>query len=67
VVAFVLAGCSAVPNLDQGGMGCQNTGDGAQHDGMPTDPGQPFAGIDVVGRSPADIGSAAEAKGMTVS
>jgi hypothetical protein len=63
---FVLTGCSAVPNLDQGGMGCQNAGDGTQHAGNPTDPGQPLAGVDVVGQSSADVGRAAEAKGLVV-
>jgi hypothetical protein len=68
VVAFatVLAGCSAVPNLDQGGMGCQNSGDGTSRDDMPTDPGQPFAGSDVVGQSPTDVGRTAKAKGLMV-
>jgi uncharacterized protein YceK len=65
-VAVVLMGCSGVPNLDQGGMGCQNAGDGVQHDGDPTDPGQPLAGVDVVGRVPADVGQAAEAQGLIV-
>src|SRR4051812_21031575 len=63
---FLLAGCSAIPNLDQGGMGCQNAGDGTQRDGNPTDQGQPLAGIDVVGQSPADIGRIAEDKGLIV-
>lgn len=66
-LATVVTGCSAVPNLDQGGMGCHKGGNGKQPDGLPTDPGQPLAGIDVVGQSPADIGRAAEAKGLTVS
>lgn len=65
-IAAVLMGCSAVPNLDQGGMGCQNAGDGSQHDGSPTDPGQPLAGVEVVGRSAADVGREAEARGLIV-
>ena len=65
-IAFVLGGCSAVPNLDQGGMGCQNAGDGTQRSGNPTDPGQPLAGINVSGRSPADVGREAEARGLVV-
>ena len=65
-VAFAMMGCAAVPNLDQGGMGCQNAGDGRQHDGAPTDPGQPLAGVEVVGRSAADVGRAATAKGLIV-
>ncbi len=65
-LVLVLTGCSAVPNLDQGGMGCQNAGDGQQHAGNPTDPGQPLAGIDVVGRAPADVGRDAEARGLIV-
>ena len=65
-VAFVLSGCSAVPNLDQGGMGCQNAGDGTQRSGNPTDPGQPLAGIDVAGRAPRDVGREAEARGLIV-
>lgn len=66
VVAVVMMGCSGVPNLDHGGMGCQNAGDGTQHDGTPTDPGQPLAGVEVVGRPPADVGRAAEAQGLIV-
>lgn len=62
----VLTGCSAVPNLDQGGMACQNAGDGQQHEGIPTDPGQPLAGIAVVGRTAADVGLDAEAHGLVV-
>ena len=65
-VAIVSMGCSGVPNLDQGGMGCQNAGDGVQHEGSPTDPGQPLAGVDVVGRPAADVGRAAEAQGLIV-
>jgi hypothetical protein len=65
-VAVVMMGCSGVPNLDQGGMGCQNAGDGSQHEGSPTDPGQPLAGVAVVGRAPADVGREAEAKGLIV-
>jgi hypothetical protein len=65
-MAFVLGGCSAVPNLDQGGMACQNAGDGTQHTGNPTDPGQPLAGIDVADRAPADVGREAEARGLVV-
>jgi hypothetical protein len=65
-IAAILMGCSAVPNLDQGGMGCQNAGDGSQHDGSPTDPGQPLAGVQIVGRSAADVGREAEAKGLIV-
>ena len=65
-VAAVLMGCSGVPNLDQGGMGCQNAGDGTQHEGSPTDPGQPLAGVDIVGRPAADVGRAAEAQGLIV-
>ena len=65
-IAAILMGCSAVPNLDQGGMGCQNAGDGSQHDGSPTDPGQPLAGVEIVGRSAADVGRDAEAKGLIV-
>ena len=65
-VAVVLMGCSGVPNLDQGGMGCQNAGDGTQHEGSPTDPGQPLAGVDVVGRPAAEVGRAAEAQGLIV-
>jgi hypothetical protein len=64
--AALVTACSAVPNLDQGGMGCQNAGDGVQRDGSPTDPGQPLAGIAVVGRAPADVGREAEAKGLIV-
>lgn len=64
--AVVLMGCAGVPNLDQGGMGCQNAGDGTQHEGNPTDPEQPLAGTVVVGRAPADVGRAAEAKGLIV-
>jgi hypothetical protein len=63
---FAVTGCSAVPNLDQGGMGCQNAGDGQHRDGSPTDPGQPLAGVDVVGRTPADVGRLAEAQGLIV-
>jgi hypothetical protein len=55
-----------VPNLDQGGMGCQNAGDGTQRSGNPTDPGQPLAGMDVSGRAPADVGREAEARGLVV-
>ena len=65
-IAFVFSGCSAVPNLDQGGMGCQNAGDGTQRVGNPNDPGQPLAGIDVAGRAPADVGREAEARGVVV-
>ena len=63
-VAVVVMGCSGVPNLDQGGMGCQNAGDGAQHEGSPTDPGQALAGVDVVGRPASEVGRAAEAQGL---
>jgi hypothetical protein len=66
VAVLLIAGCSAVPNLDQGGMGCQNAGDGVQRTGNPTDPGQPLAGVDVIDRSPADIGRIAEAQGLIV-
>src|SRR6478736_4387241 len=66
VMAFVLSGCAAVPNLDQGGMGCQNAGNGIQHAGNPTDPGQPLAGIEVAGHAPADVGREAEARGLVV-
>ena len=65
-IAAVLLGCSGVPNLDQGGMGCQNAGDGSQHDGSPTDPGQPLAGVAVIGRTAANVGREAEAKGLVV-
>jgi len=65
-VAVVVMGCSGVPNLDQGGMGCQNAGDGAQHEGSPTDPGQALAGVDVVGRPASEVGRAAEAQGLIV-
>lgn len=65
-LALLLAGCSAVPNLDHGGMGCANAGDGKQREGNPTDPGQPLAGIDVVGQAPADVGREAEARGLVV-
>jgi hypothetical protein len=63
---FVLMGCSAVPNLDHGGMGCQNAGDGTKHDGNPTDAGRPLAGLDVVGLPAADVGRAAETQGLIV-
>ena len=65
-IAAVLLGCSGVPNLDQGGMGCQNAGDGSQRDGSPTDPGQPLAGVAVIGRTAAEVGREAEAKGLVV-
>jgi hypothetical protein len=47
-------------------MGCQNAGDGSRHDGSPTDPGQPLAGVEIVGRQAADVGREAEAKGLVV-
>jgi hypothetical protein len=65
-LGLVLMGCSAVPNLDHGGMGCQNAGDGKPHEGNPTDPGQPLAGVDVVGSAPADVGREAESRGLIV-
>jgi len=66
VAIVVLAGCSAVPNLDQGGMGCQNAGDGTPRSGNPTDPGQPLAGVGVINWTPPDLGQIAEAKGLVV-
>jgi hypothetical protein len=65
-LASVLMGCSAVPNLDRGGMGCANAGDGQVRTDSPTDPGQPLAGVDVIGRAPADVGHETEAMGLIV-
>lgn len=64
--ALLIAGCSAVPNLDQGGMACQNARDGTLRTGNPTDPGQPLAGVDVIDRAPADVGQIAQARGLIV-
>src|SRR5690349_22317024 len=63
---LILGGCAAVPNLDHGGMGCANPGDGVQRDGNPADPGQPLAGVEIVDRAPADVGHEAEARGLIV-
>jgi hypothetical protein len=70
LVATLCAGCALLPWSDENtGIVCQRgVGPGvANLDNVdPLAPGQPMAGIDVTAMSPAEVGNAAEERGLAV-
>lgn len=63
-VVLFLAGCSAVPNMDGTGSGCNNTAGNGPRDAAEDPPGIPLEGI--AGLTPEGAVAAAAAKGQVV-
>jgi hypothetical protein len=67
LVAAICAGCGLVPFADANtGLECQRSAPpgAVVRDGDPTAVGEPLAGLDVTAMSAAEVGQAADAKGL---